>query len=237
MPDEVIVVDNNSTDKTVKIAKNYPFVKVLHEKRQHQVFAQRKGFNSATSDILGRIDADSIIQKDWVQIVKNHFENNPGTLAVTGTGAPYDVSLKKTAKLFFTAFHEYFSRFISGHTMLWGANMAMRADTWEKIKRQVHYRTDFWEDYDLSFHIIKYGTIEFLPDLTIECSYRVVNKTVLGQMEYTIRGIKTFSAHVNMLKSLIVMITWSVVICIYFPLVLVDRIVLKLKKPRGLRGF
>jgi glycosyltransferase involved in cell wall biosynthesis len=34
MPDEVIVVDNNSTDKTVQIAKQFAFVKIIKEKRQ-----------------------------------------------------------------------------------------------------------------------------------------------------------------------------------------------------------
>src|ERR1035437_9021599 len=64
-PDEVIVVDNNSTDKSVQIAKSYKFVKLLHEKRQHQVFAQATGFNAIKSDIIGRIDADSILPPDW----------------------------------------------------------------------------------------------------------------------------------------------------------------------------
>src|SRR6266404_9608138 len=72
-PNEVIVVDNNSTDKTVEIARKYSFVKVIHEKRQHQVFAQAAGFNLAKGDIIGRIDADSVLPADWVRKIKAAF--------------------------------------------------------------------------------------------------------------------------------------------------------------------
>ncbi len=61
---ELFVVDNNSTDRTVEIARKYSFVKVISEKHQHQVFAQAAGFNVANGDILGRIDADSILPPD-----------------------------------------------------------------------------------------------------------------------------------------------------------------------------
>ena len=61
MPDKVIVVDNNSTDKTVALARSYDFVTLVHERQQHQSFAQATGFNLASSDIIGRIDADSIL--------------------------------------------------------------------------------------------------------------------------------------------------------------------------------
>src|SRR5437868_10767389 len=73
-PDEVIVVDNNSTDRTVEIAKRYKFVKVLYEKRQHQVFAQATGFNAAKGEILGRIDADSILSPDWAKKIIAAFD-------------------------------------------------------------------------------------------------------------------------------------------------------------------
>src|SRR5476651_1469584 len=53
LPDEVIVVDNNSTDDTAKIAKSYKFVRLLREPRHHQSFAQATGFDAARSDIIG----------------------------------------------------------------------------------------------------------------------------------------------------------------------------------------
>jgi glycosyltransferase involved in cell wall biosynthesis len=65
-PDEVIVVDNNSTDRTLAIAESYPFVKILKEKKQGVLAVRTKGFNSARSSIIGRIDADTVLPPGWV---------------------------------------------------------------------------------------------------------------------------------------------------------------------------
>jgi glycosyltransferase involved in cell wall biosynthesis len=69
-PDEVIVVDNNSTDKTCDIAKSYPFVKLAREKKQGVLSARTKGFNLAKSDFIGRIDADTVLPPTWIKDVK-----------------------------------------------------------------------------------------------------------------------------------------------------------------------
>jgi len=72
-PDEVIVVDNNSLDNSVEIAKEFSFVKVITEKRQGVLWARNKGFNKATSEIIGRIDADSILSENWCENVRKIF--------------------------------------------------------------------------------------------------------------------------------------------------------------------
>lgn len=71
-PDEIIVVDNNCTDKTIPLVRKYP-VKIVKEKKQGIVFARNHGFNIATGDIIARIDADSTAPKNWVQTIKKNF--------------------------------------------------------------------------------------------------------------------------------------------------------------------
>jgi glycosyltransferase involved in cell wall biosynthesis len=58
-PLEVIVVDNNSTDATVSIARSFPFVRVITAKCQGVIHARNRGFNAARGEIIGRIDADT----------------------------------------------------------------------------------------------------------------------------------------------------------------------------------
>src|SRR5581483_7315847 len=72
-PDEVIVVDNNSSDKTPQIAASYPFVRLIKARKQGVLFARNKGFDAAKSDIIGRIDADSLLPSRWVEIVKQQM--------------------------------------------------------------------------------------------------------------------------------------------------------------------
>src|SRR5262245_36697630 len=66
-PDEVIVVDNNSTDRTVQIASSYPFIKVIHETEQGMIPARNTGLDAAKGDLLARIDADTRIPPQWVE--------------------------------------------------------------------------------------------------------------------------------------------------------------------------
>jgi glycosyltransferase involved in cell wall biosynthesis len=55
---EIIVIDNNSKDKTSEVAKSYG-VNVLFEKKQGKVPAMMKGFKFATGEIFVTIDGDN----------------------------------------------------------------------------------------------------------------------------------------------------------------------------------
>lgn len=55
---EIIVVDNNSTDKTLEIAKAIPEIKIFIEKEKGKGAAVKCGFKEATGDILIIQDAD-----------------------------------------------------------------------------------------------------------------------------------------------------------------------------------
>ena len=151
MPDEVIVVDNNSSDNSVAIASSYPFVRVVHEKKQGLIFARDRGFSVAKSDILGRIDADSMINPQWVKNVKDIFKDK--TIA-GATGPSYSLLLPRIrwpmtmiwSQLYFIWSHVYY-----GVPVMWGANMAVRATAWQEIKKDVcKDATVVHEDQDIS---------------------------------------------------------------------------------------
>ena len=64
LPDEVVVVDNNSTDATAQIvhdyASKYPQlnIHIVHETKQGLHHAREGGWRAATSDIVAMSDAD-----------------------------------------------------------------------------------------------------------------------------------------------------------------------------------
>lgn len=70
---EVIVIDNNSTDDTVKRLEEsqsaFPFkLKVLIEKDIQSSYAARnKGLATANGDIIALIDADMTVNSDWIE--------------------------------------------------------------------------------------------------------------------------------------------------------------------------
>ena len=73
--DEILVVDNNSTDRTAEIAEKYREygVRVIRETVQGLIPARNRGFDEATGDILGRIDADTVVEPDWSQRLAEAF--------------------------------------------------------------------------------------------------------------------------------------------------------------------
>src|SRR5687768_15841626 len=75
-PDEVIVVDNNSTDRTAKIARSFPFVRLLHEKRQGLRATRSRGVTAARGEIIGRIDADTRLGPEWAAIARRVFADS-----------------------------------------------------------------------------------------------------------------------------------------------------------------
>lgn len=70
--DEIIVVNNNSSDKTVEITRSFS-VRIIDEKKQGMISARNTGFDNAKYDIIARIDADVQVPPDWIQRIKRNF--------------------------------------------------------------------------------------------------------------------------------------------------------------------
>jgi glycosyltransferase involved in cell wall biosynthesis len=154
MPDEVILVDNNSSDATVHIAGRYPFVRVVSEPRQGIVHARNRGFDSVQSDIIGRIDADTRLKPGWVEHVKHFYGSEKNAYAgLTGPGNFYNVRWPKFAGRAQQSVAFQLNRLIMGGYILWGSNMAVPRVVWEEVRVSLHERNDIHEDIDLAIHM------------------------------------------------------------------------------------
>lgn len=81
-PDEVVVVDGNSTDGTLKIVKEFP-VRFFSEPGLGYGYARNVGVQKAEGDIIFFIDADCYAEPNWIEKIMPHFKS-PGVVAVTG---------------------------------------------------------------------------------------------------------------------------------------------------------
>jgi len=70
---EIIYVDNNSTDNSLKIAKKYP-IKVLIEKKQGLSEARNNGIKNSNGEILVFLDADLKLDKNYLRFHEKTFE-------------------------------------------------------------------------------------------------------------------------------------------------------------------
>lgn len=150
----MLVVDNNSTDKTVEVAKEFKFVKIIHESRQSVLFARNAGFDAAKGDIIGRIDADTVLPEDWVENVLFDFVD-PELAAVTGPVSYYDMPIPWFNYWLDHSLRKSLSDFAPDCPFLFGSNMAIRKDAWRRIKPELCLDSSVHEDLDLAIHMQK----------------------------------------------------------------------------------
>lgn len=80
---EIIVIDNNSTDRTPEIAGRYAD-QLIHLSRKGVLFARQEGFCRARGEIILRTDADAIVPRDWVEKGFQEMKNNLELVALGG---------------------------------------------------------------------------------------------------------------------------------------------------------
>ena len=154
-PDEVILVDNNCNDKTLEIAEKYDFVKIVHEEKQGRGHARNAGFNAAKYDVLARIDGDSLLQANWVEAVKNHFETDEELAGLTGLAyTPVLPLLKWPLWTFYARTYYWNVHGVFGTITCWGATMAVSKKAWKAVKNDVCLDdTQVHEDQDIALWI------------------------------------------------------------------------------------
>ena len=90
LPDEVLVVNNASTDQTDAIAAAIEGVRVVDEPRKGLVRARETGRTAACGHLLVYIDADCRAPRTWLARVEQRFDRRPGLVALSGPYRFYD---------------------------------------------------------------------------------------------------------------------------------------------------
>lgn len=91
---EIIVVDNNSTDDTRRIAENYldshENIRIVNESKQGLSHARNRGWQEAKGAFVTYVDDDARVPRDWAERVVRAFEEvKPEPDAVGGKIVPY----------------------------------------------------------------------------------------------------------------------------------------------------
>src|SRR6187402_1473077 len=83
-PDELLVINNASTDETAAVAAEIPFVHVIDEPRKGLVVAREAGRRHASGGILIYLDADCRAPLTWIARIERRFHQNPELIALSG---------------------------------------------------------------------------------------------------------------------------------------------------------
>lgn len=193
--DEIIVVDNNCTDKTITIVKKYKNIKIIKEEIQGMTSARNTGFNIAKGDILIKCDADTEFPPDLIKEIKSSFTNNPKCVGLTTPVYFGDIMIKKMSWLYYV--YLFIPMLIIGDYPLNGSGYAVTKKVWDKVKNVICLDdTKVHEDIDLSFHIKKYGKIFLLKKYPIKASARRIKENPQSFFgEYHWRFIRMLPSH------------------------------------------
>jgi len=196
-PFEVIVVDNNSTDGTVAVARRYPFVTLLYEPRQGVVYARDCGFNAARGDIIGRTDGDTILASNWVASLQQAFAD-PTIDAASGSVDYRDIGLKRVFDSIDTWYRSFLARRMikANELFLYGATMGIKRSTWRSVRSKLCHERRFAEDLDLAVHMAhqKYRVL-FVPSMQATISPRQAASGPREFYKYVRSCPQTYTAH------------------------------------------
>ncbi len=171
---EIIVVNNNSTDDTRRIASSIPGVIVVDERQKGLVPARKAGCLAARGKLIANIDADTMLTEGWLRTALEEFARSPDLVALSGPFIHYDLprSAQFVAAAYYRiAFAAYLLvRFVLGMgSMMQGGNFVVSKSA---IEAAGGFNSDFCfygEDTDLACRLSKVGGVKFsfaLPALS-----------------------------------------------------------------------
>lgn len=226
LPDEIIVVDNRSDDKTVEIIErlqanhaNGKLVRLVHQTTEQGLVPTRNaGFAAATGDVFGRIDADSTLDPDWTRIVKDLFTDDVVD-AATGPVVYHDMPAKKLGLLGDNFIRKKLANYAQEYAFLFGSNMAIRADAWRTIESQVclDEADEMHEDIDIALHLFSANKqIFYTPKMIGGMSARRLSDSPPAFYRYIMRYERTYQRHD--IKNYSARIPIVIYLLLYFPL-------------------
>jgi len=76
--DEILIVDDSSTDDTPSIARSFRDARVryLRTEHRHSQRARRAGFEATGSDVVCFLDADDLLARDYLELGMKEFSRN-----------------------------------------------------------------------------------------------------------------------------------------------------------------
>ena len=195
---EILIVDNNSRDRTPELVKKYP-VKRLFEKSQGVCYARNRGLAEAQGELLAYTDSDCFAEKDWISRLVEAF-NEEGIGGVGGHVEPYpsnNIIEKYIAAKEILSQEVMFRQKENSPPFFITANVIYRTDILRRLGGFDNFFKTAGEDADLSWRIVEAGyRLKMAPRAVVYHKHRSNLKKLWGQMfSYGVGTTALFKKH------------------------------------------
>jgi len=182
-PEEIILVDNKSTDNSIKIAKafkkDHPDLNIIiaEEHKSGPAAARNKGLKIVTGDIISFTDSDCVPAKNWLyEIIKTFSDLKVGAVAGQIVGCKPESIFDKFHALFTMKGFRHPQTF-NEFTLVRGgfptANLSVKKNILDHISGFCDTMQMYSEDYDLCARIYRAGfCIRYTTDAVVYHKHR-----------------------------------------------------------------
>lgn len=177
-PDEILVVNNASTDETGAVASAVPFVRVVDEPRKGLVIARETGRRTANGEILVYVDADCRAPLTWLERIERRFLRDSTLQALSAPYRFYDWdwwgrTLIRAYDVTLAPATQLLVKYVLGiGTIFYGGNFAVRRAALERIGG-FDMRIEFHgEDTNLGRRLLAVGNVGLFYDCYLHTSAR-----------------------------------------------------------------
>jgi glycosyltransferase involved in cell wall biosynthesis len=187
-PYEIVVCDNNSTDRTGEIAMSMG-AKVVVEKNKGTRFAYDRGMRESSGDLILVTNADTRLPKNWISSIVKAYED-PNVVGV-GTkvkfyGAPkYVNALLQSMQV------------LNPKQAMWGVSLSCRRSVYEKVGGFNH-GVNTNEDAVFTLLIEKFGKVKILQDVVVEMDGRRFSGGPISSAKYWLKGYGLNSLYIQL---------------------------------------
>ncbi|MES2059704.1 MAG: glycosyltransferase family A protein [Patescibacteria group bacterium] len=168
---EIIVVDNESQDRTGEIARSFARVKLIEESKSGVMNARQRGYIESTAPIVAFLDADCVIDADWIPKMIARFDQDPNLAILTGPYfysdiSPWERAIAESGHMIIALLSK-----ITGSVANFG-NLAIRRTVLEKMNGLDTSITFYGDDTDTALRASKFGKVAWIRKFKVQSSAR-----------------------------------------------------------------
>ena len=169
--DEIIIIDDNSSDKTHEIINQYKdIILIKNQKNMGLSFSRNLAIKKSSNEIVGAIDSDVALDKYWLEILLNNINQNQIVMCCGNM----------TEKFITNKFNAWRAKYYSQNwgnkdiinpAFLYGCNTLLLKHTWKNVGGYNDKFLTNGEDIDFSNKIKSFNNSNLFYSSKAKCSH------------------------------------------------------------------